>query len=282
MSFSRPDQAYNDSTRILDEGVAGAFLVSMAHMYTAEDFRAIAKTPEIERRLVAAENDFIAVSVARKPSQFIGFYSVNPLRDYAFDELKRCKANPNLTGLKLHLPACGVSLENPEHVETFGKVLAWAAENDVPVLLHLTAGEEIDLEKANWIWKTIIQPHERLHLYLAHLGSVGGFNSSSGNLLRAHSLLADKSAKFREMKIYFDLSGAIMEADSEEGRPTTDEQCRELSELIARVGVERFLFASDYPVFSVSRTRANLASRLKLTPEDSAKLLSNRSPLFQH
>jgi uncharacterized protein len=250
-------------------------------MYTTDDFRSISRTPEIERRFVAAENDFVAISVASKPGRFIGFFSVNPLREYTFDELKRCKANPNLTGLKLHLPACGVNLENAEHQVQLDKVLSWAAENDVPVLLHLSSGEDIDLEKSLWFWKKFIQPHRQLELYVAHLGSVSGYNLSSENLIRGFGLLTEESPEFRSMKVFFDLSGAIIAQDSDEGRSTTDDRCRQLSEQMMKIGVERFLFASDYPVFSVSETRSNLTSRLSLLQEEKAQLLSNRSPRFE-
>ena len=282
MQFSRSDEAYNNPNRIIEqEGIAGAFLISMAHLYTTENFRPIMKWPDLERRLVAAENDFVAVCVASDPKRFVGFFSVNPLRKYAFDELKRCKANPNLTGLKLHLPACDVDLENPDHLKKLASVFSWAAANDVPVLLHLSAGEEIDVEKSRWFWQTVIQPHANLELYLAHLGSVGGFNNSSNNILLGFSRLAAENAEFRKMKIYFDLSGAIIGEDFEESPPTSAEQCQKMSEQMLRVGLTRFLFASDYPVFTVANTRANLTNRLKLTREDSTRLLRNKSPRFQ-
>lgn len=281
MSFSRPDQAYSDPEQIIkQEGVAGAFLISMAHLYTNEDFRQFCPTPEMEHRLVAAENDYVAVSVARAPARFVGFYSVNPLRDYSFEELRRCHANPNLKGLKLHLPTCGVDLDNRVHVESLGKVLAWAAENKVPVLLHWTAGEEIDLQQSLKFWSEVIQPHRNLELYLAHLGSIGGYNRSTANILRGFSHVAQESDEFRNMKIFFDLSGAIIPADFPEGEPTSDESCQELANWMKSIGVERFLFASDYPVFSVATTKADLATRLSLSESELQRLFENKSPQF--
>jgi predicted TIM-barrel fold metal-dependent hydrolase len=282
MEFSRPDNAYSDPNFLLQsEKIAGAFLISMAHLYTTEAFGPIVESQGFERRLLAAENDYIAVCVATNPKRFFGFYSVNPLKEYAFDELTRCRANPNLTGLKLHLPACGVDLENTSHTTQLAKVLSWAADNDVPVLLHLSAGEEISLSRSLWFWETTVQPHSTLELYLAHLGSVGGYNTSSQNILHGYRRLAEERAEFRKMKIYFDLSGAIIGQGSEEGRHTTDEQCKNLSEQILRIGVERFLFASDYPVFSLSQTRDNLVQRLRLPEKEISRLLANRSCRFQ-
>ncbi len=283
MTFSRPDPSYSDPEQIVkQENVAGAFLISMAHLYSSDDFRPICSTPELERRLVAAENDFVAISVAKSPSRFIGFYSVNPLREYAFEELRRCRANPNLTGLKLHLPTCEMNLDNRMHAASLHQVLAWAAENRVPVLLHWTAGEEVDLLKSLAFWSEVIQPHPDLELYLAHLGSVGGFNSSSANVLRGFAQVAKESAELREMKLYFDLSGAIIPPDSPEGTPTSDEACVELSNLMKTIGIGKFLFASDYPVFSVAATRATLEKQLGLSEGEVRQLLENKSPQFGH
>jgi predicted TIM-barrel fold metal-dependent hydrolase len=280
MKFSRPAEDYWDSSRIMRQtGVAGAFLVSMAHLYTTDDFRQISTSIELERRLVAAENDYVAVSVAGHPAEFVGFFSVNLFRDYAFDELRRCMSNPNLTGLKLHLPSCGFDLTNQQHWDSLSKILSWAAQNKVPVLLHLSAGEEIDLEKSTSFWKKIIQPNSSLELYLAHLGSVGGFNRSSENILIGYHQCALENVEFRKMAIYFDLSAAIM-GENSESRRTSDDRCQRLSIQMSKIGIDRFLFASDYPVFSVSETRANLTNRLSLTEDDVSKLLSNRSHLF--
>lgn len=282
MEFSRPDEAYSNPLPLLEnEHLAGAFLISMAHLYAMEDFATVVKSPAQERQLVAAENDYIAACVAKSPERFVGFFSVSPLREYAFEELKRCQANPHLTGLKLHLPACGVDLDNAAHVQRVDNVLSWAAENDVPVLLHLSAGETIDLERSLWFWKTLIGPHAKLELSLAHLGSVGGYNDSSHNILEGYRQLAAADEKFRGRRISFDLSGAIIPAGSEEAEATTAEQCGRLAEQIERLGVERFVFASDYPVFSIRETRESLTAQLPLPAETLQKLLSNKSPRFK-
>ena len=48
MEFSRPEHAYSNSTNVLDqEKIAGAFLVSMSHLYTTEGFLPISKTLEL-------------------------------------------------------------------------------------------------------------------------------------------------------------------------------------------------------------------------------------------
>ena len=45
---------------------------------------------------VKAENDWTSRQVARFPNRLRGFCSVNPLKDYAIEELARCAKDPQL------------------------------------------------------------------------------------------------------------------------------------------------------------------------------------------
>ncbi len=66
---------------------------------------------------VKAENDWTSGQVARFPDRLIGFCGLNPLKDYALDELSRCAKDPHLhVGVKLHFGNSDVDLDNPRHV----------------------------------------------------------------------------------------------------------------------------------------------------------------------
>lgn len=53
---------------------------------------------------VRADNDWTSQQVAQYPDRLIGFCGLNPLKDYALDELARCAKDPNLRrGLKLQI-----------------------------------------------------------------------------------------------------------------------------------------------------------------------------------
>jgi predicted TIM-barrel fold metal-dependent hydrolase len=98
--------------------------------------------------------------------------------------------------------------------------------------------------------------------------------------LEGYRQLAEQDSEFQDRRIFFDLSGAIISDGSQEAIPTSDEQCQRLSEQMKQVGIQRFLFASDYPVFPVAETRSSLSDRLSLTPNELKELLNNRSPRF--
>jgi predicted TIM-barrel fold metal-dependent hydrolase len=88
-----------DLIRHLDEaGITRAAVLSTAYIFSQPS-----RKVENDREKVMADNDWTAAQVAQFPSRLIGFCGLNPLRDYALDELARCAKNPNLrNGLKLH------------------------------------------------------------------------------------------------------------------------------------------------------------------------------------
>ena len=287
--FSRADEAYTDPVHIADRfGMQGAFVISMAHLFTRAGFAepessAEDDSPESEADRVAAENDYVAECVAKAPDRLIGFFSVNPLRDYTANEMQRCLEQENLTGMKLHLPACEVYLTNKEHVVALQKCFAWAAKNQVPILIHLFTvdpeGNSRDLAKL--FWREVVAPHPELELYLAHIGAAGGFNETSNVVFEEFQELVANKPEFKDAHIYFDLSGAILPEETDGIPQTTEENCKRLAKKIEQVGAERFVFASDYPVFAADTLTEALLERVPLPKETWAKIFANKSPRFK-
>lgn len=284
-AFSREDADYTDVERVFaSQNVSSAFLVSMAHLYASPEGGILpagdGATTTTEQQRVALENDWIARAVARVPDRAIGFFSVNPLRDYATDEMNRCRQR-GLTGLKLHLPACGVDLRNASHLARLKDVFKWAADNRVPVLLHLfTAEPDGDVQAVSRLfWRELAGSCKGLDLCLAHLGSAGGFNRASQTLL-------DEFLLFRESGIpagsdvHFDLSGAVLAAETDGLPATSPEMCQRLAGYIRTVGADRFFFASDYPVFSPAASAAALKDGLAMAEPDFDRLMQNHSKHF--
>jgi uncharacterized protein len=184
--FSRADEAYTNPLKILEDGrLSGACLVSMAHLYTMEDFASLTEQGKKESELVAAENDYVAACVEKAADKFVGFFSINPLRPYALTELRRCTANQFLHGIKIHIPACEIDLQNESHAARLLEVIAWAQQHQQPILVHYSAEEQITGEVAKEFWMKFVVPFPQLILILAHGGSAGGFNDSTYNIMNA-------------------------------------------------------------------------------------------------
>jgi hypothetical protein len=80
-------------------GIRRAAVLSVAYIWGSP-----ARAVENKYDKVKAENDWTAQQVALFPDRLVGFCGVNPLKDYALQEVKRCAGIPQLrAGLKLLL-----------------------------------------------------------------------------------------------------------------------------------------------------------------------------------
>ncbi|MGI9518909.1 MAG: amidohydrolase family protein [Pirellulaceae bacterium] len=212
MPFSREDRAYSDPLHILEsQSLDGAFLVSMAHVYTGSSLAANQEIRDNEQEWVQRENDFVAQCVQQDSTRLVGFFSVNPLRDYSLGEMNRCREIDGLFGLKLHLPACEVDLLDPEHVEKIKQAMAWAVEHRMPVLVHImTVGESGAREKARVFWNDVMKSNADVGLIVAHLGGAGGYNDLSRAVLEEYEAACQSNARLRVGDTRFALSGAIL------------------------------------------------------------------------
>ena len=79
-------------------GIKRAVVLSTAYVFEQPSRKAEHAAEKLRR-----DNDWTSKQVAQFPDRLIGFCGLNPLKDYALDELARCAADPNLRrGLKLH------------------------------------------------------------------------------------------------------------------------------------------------------------------------------------
>ncbi len=278
ITFSRPAEDYSDPARVLANVKAQrAIAVSMAHLYASEWFAELPEIGEHEQAWVAAENDFIAAAVRTAPDRLIGFYSVNPRQPYAREELDRCRQIDGLAGLKLHLPACGVDLMHREHYAALAQTIGWCADHSVPILVHPFSGEE-PLAAVERFW-SLFEPYPQLQLIVAHVGSSGGFNDRSAALLAGFQRRREQNPEFGKA-MFFDLSGAILLEETDGIPATTPERVRQLANAMRELGLQHFLHASDYPVFSVETGERILREKLQLTPQEIQQLGDQHAPVL--
>lgn len=98
-------------------------------------------------------------------------------------------------------------------------------------------------------------------------------------MLSGFLALKAKGNQFDSSKIFFDLSGAVLLEETDGMPATTDANCQRLAEMMPKVGWDRFLYASDYPVFTREQMQTIMHDKLKLTPDQIAQLMGNRAPV---
>ena len=100
---------------------------------------------EDEYAKVRAENDWTAAQAAAHPDRLVAFCGVNPLKDYALEEIDRCAKDPYLRmGLKLHFGNSDVQLDVPEQVAQLKRVFAAANAHRMSIVVHMRARGGMD------------------------------------------------------------------------------------------------------------------------------------------
>jgi predicted TIM-barrel fold metal-dependent hydrolase len=124
-----------DAIQALDEGgLEKGTIMSLAYFY---GFPELAGTKFDDYRYVRAENEYVAQQVAYFPGSLAGFFSVNPLSEYAIHEVSYWAEKGGMTGLKLHLANSDLDFRNPEHVSQLKAVFEVLNEYSLPVGIHM-------------------------------------------------------------------------------------------------------------------------------------------------
>lgn len=229
-----------------------------------------------EYKAVKEANDYISVQCAVYSNKLIPYGSVNPLKDYALDEIKRCHEELKLKGLKIHFANSGVDLKNPEHFNKIKKIFAYASKNKIPLLVHQrNIVEPYGSEDAKKLVELLAQ-YPELRIQLAHLGGWGGFDNASYEYLQT---LVQKLKAHPEIKnFYLDISGVVATDKANpvlvEGMPIpTADDYQQAAVLIRDFGLDKIIFGSDTPLYdSTDDYIKAFSENFPLTKEEMKKI----------
>lgn len=256
-----------DAIAALDEaGVSQGVVFSFAYAYGNESL-------ELDSRAVAdwtrRENEFTAAEVAQFPSRLVGFLSVDPLEESALEEIRHWRGSHSLIGLKLHFAASGVDVRNEAHRDRVAEVLSEAAAEGLPIVIHMGDGT-FDSTDAEILIRTLLPSTGRSWVQIAHAG--GGYPFEDGRHAAVLDVFADHIAQDdpRTRHVLFDL--AYVPAPEEDA-----EAVAALVRAMRRIGMERFLFGSDFDVLTPTEEIAAL-ERLGLTAAELAVVRRNCAP----
>ncbi len=257
----------DDAIAALDSASIGRGAVfSSAYLYGLPE---LGLDPDEITRRVRQENEFTAAEVSRSAGRLVGFLSVDPLSASAITELDAWRGSEILVGLKLHLTATAVDLHDADHRGRLAAVLHAGAAQGLPVAVHIGGGDFGSAEARIFIESVL--PHAgSSFVQLAHAG--GGYPFRRDHHADILNLFADFIAADdpRTRHVSFDLSYVPA---PEEG----PEIVAALSEAMRRIGLQRFLFGSDYNVLSPAGQIAAL-ERLRLTDDEMQILRASCAP----
>lgn len=258
---------------LLDEADIGrAAVLSLAYQLGNPD-REVAD----ERARVRAENDWTAAQVMRHPERLRGFCGVNPLRQYAIDEIARCARMDGVrTGLKLHFGNSDVDVIG-DHAQLCA-VFAAANERGMVIVVHARPnfgrGRPYRREQAEAFLR-LLECAPDVPVQVAHLGSAGNWNDPSIDAVIDTWSRAIAAHDPRVANVWFDVSGVAGLGDWADHR---DRIARHLR----AVGIDRLLFGADgTPTLLRPRDAWTEFRRLPLTAEEFTRIAANTAPWMQ-
>lgn len=249
---------YDCHAHIYPEKIAAKAVEGVGHFYgiqmdcpsgTAETLLAIGDEAGIDRflvhsvatqaRQVESINNFLAETVAKEP-RFIGFGTMHADYEHKADELERI-VGMGLRGIKIHPDSQLYAVDDPRMFELYD-----ALQGRYPILVHC-GDYRYDFDNPERV-RRVLDMFPRLTFIAAHFG---GWS------------LADLALEYlKDAHCYFDCSSSMMYLGPKRS-----------AQLIREYGAERFLFGSDYPMWSpkdeLERFRA-----LDITEEEKEMILS--------
>ncbi len=264
--FSKPDADYSDVQAVVTRLGTNRFnLVSMAYLYGHPEFGKV----ENEYEAVKAENDYLVDAKKKSPKNIKAFCGVNPLKDYALQEVERCHERLKTDGIKLHFNASQIYLTVPAHLKKVKPIFEYAAKKKIPILLHFdNLHPKFGEPDVKLLVDEILAKIDGLYLQIAHFGTSGGFNHRTKAVIDAFIPQLETNPSIRKHRIMFDISAIALDKESEGLSKLTDEQFSELAAYIRKLGTERIVFGTDYPLYSADEYIAILKNRVKLTDSE--------------
>ena len=266
-----------DVVQLLDAAqIQRAVLLSVAYMYGSPS-----RKVEDEYARVRAENDWTGAQAAQYPSRLIAFCGINPLKDYALQELARCAANAKLYhGIKLHFGNSDVQLENPEHLARMRAVFLAANTNRMAIAVHLRASisrqRPYGADQARIFLEQLMPLAKDIPVQIAHMAGTGpGYDDPPADSVMAVLAEAAERRDPRTRQLWFDVASS---ADAK----LLPAQAALLVKRIRQVGVDRILYGSDAAVGGNLRPQAAWEAfrRLPLTEPEFERIATNVAPYF--
>lgn len=277
-----------DAIEALDAaGVEGGVVLSNAYMYGMPEAGV-----EDAARLVREENDYVAAEVAGHAERLVALCSVNPLADYALDEVERCGAHGGFAGLKLHLANSDVDLRDESDRAQLGRVFAAANDGGLHILVHMrTRSEEYGADEVRLFIDDVLTMAPDVGIQIAHMAGWGGYDDATDAALGAFvDAFADRS--ITNPNVTFGLGAVVFEpaaagADSALAEMVRSNN-RRLANRIEQLGIDRVVYATDWPSWppvtdksqGIVRNMTLIRSALPLADADMDGLFANVGPFF--
>jgi uncharacterized protein len=284
-----PEKPYTakDLVAALDAvGIPRATALSEAYLLAGKN-----EPTGAEKKAVDEENDWTLSEVKQFPKRLVGFCSVNPIRSYALAAIQHCEKIGLRGGLKLHLAAANFHFSNPAQLRQLQDAFREANRQHMPILLHLHPDDD------NWdgardslvFFQHVLSQAPDVPVQIAHMAGWGGYDRSADAAL---STFARQCAQHPKTcaHLYFDISGVLIPPAAAQAPAGSDLRFayehqknfpsgpQRLAANIRKLGLQRILFATDWPVFEMKESIKLLRNQTQLTSAEVDQIFANTAP----
>lgn len=273
--FSKPDEDYNDIEQILRKNRAEKIkLISMAYVYNSGEFGpGSGDVP----KLIRAENDYLFKLKKQYPRRVQAYYGIDPLHSGAMTEITRCHEELKLDGIKMHFNASQVYLTVADHLMKVKQIFQFAAQSKIPILLHFdNSHRNFGAQEVQILVDSVLEPLKYVDLQIAHFGTSGGFNNRTKAVLDAFIQRFEDNQFIKKQRIKFDISAVALDKDSEGIAKLSEQEFSELARYCRKLGFQKILFGTDYPLYNAYEYLQILINKLHLSQQEIKLLLRNK------
>lgn len=234
-------------------------------------------TPFDNLTQVRRENEATAKAVALFPDRLIGYFSVNPLKDYALDEIRFWGQEGSLVGLKLHLANSDLDLQNKNHVTRLAEVFQLAREMDFPIVIHLrTRNPEYGSEDVNSFIRDVLLPAKGVKVQIAHFAGWGRYDEPTDAAVMTFIEAFSEYGPTLKDRVWFDLAAVIVPGVDQTAWVDT------IVNRIHQVGIDRVVFGTDGEDRGSAQEQWQLFQKvLPLSEEEWLTIRSQMTPLIE-
>jgi predicted TIM-barrel fold metal-dependent hydrolase len=258
-------------------GIRRAILLSVAYMYGSPR-----RSVEDEHARVRAENDWTAAQAALYPDRLVAFCGLNPLKEYALEEIARCADDRRFgRGVKFHFGNSDVRLDDSSHVQRLREVFRFANDRRMAIVVHLRASISLKrpygAAQAQVFLEQLLPLAPDITVQVAHLGGTGpGYDDPPADSALAVLAEALEGNDRRTRGLWIDVAGVV-------DTSLSPADAGLVARRIRQVGIERILYGSDGAVGEDRRPRRSWASftGLPLTDDEIARIADNLAPYMR-
>lgn len=277
---ARPLSAEDALAALDSAGIERGVLLSTAYFFGIPDVEV-----EDEYAKVRAENDYVGRQVEARPDRLVGFFSANPLADYAFDEMERLADHEAFAGLKLHLGNSDVSLRDSADVARLREVFGRANELDLAVVIHLGGrSESFGAPDAEAFVEEVLPAAPDVPIQVAHMGGPGGLGPGTRAAAGVFAAALEEHPE-RTRNLVFDLSGVPHPTYLARGDTALVRRIEQLNRAFVQtargLGFDRVLYGSDWPAVPMARYLDGVREDLPLSDEEFRDLVDDPAPYLR-